>query len=289
MPYLPRRLRTLSILTDPIVSIIVIGHSVREELVRCLDSIAAHGDLPAEVIYVDNASTDDTLAWLEATWPQVRVVALARNRFGVAREHGLRLARGRYTMFLDSDAQLTAGALPRMVEALDAHPEWGMVGPKLVYDDGSLQLSCRRYPPVALPFLRRPPLDRWFDDGKVVRHHLMADDDHGRTRPVLYVISACQLFRTDLARAAGPFDEVALAWGWEDTDWCLRIRDAGGEVVYLPSATVIHTYRRLTAAKPVSTGALRQLRAHARFQLKYLRRRGELIALSERMDAEAAA
>ncbi len=251
-----------------------------------MDSIAAHADLPVEVIYVDNASTDDTLQWLAATWPSVRVVALGRNRFGIAREHGLRLVRGRLTMFLDSDAQLTHGALPRMVAALDENPGWGMVGPKLVYDDGDLQLSCRRYPPVALPFLRRPPLDRWFDDGRTVRHHLMADDDHAHARPVLYVISACQLFRTELARAAGPFDEHSLAWGWEDTDWCLRIRDAGGEIVYLPSATVIHTYRRLTAAQPVSTDALKQLRAHVRFQLKYLRRRGELIALSERMDAE---
>ena len=241
------------------------------------------------MIYVDNASTDGTLEWLTATWPSVRVVALTRNRFGIAREHGLRLVRGRHTMFLDSDAQLTPGALETMVDALDAHPEWGMVGPKLVYDDGTLQLSCRRYPPLALPFLRRPPLDRYFDDGKTVRHHLMADDDHGHARPVLYVISACQLFRTDLARKAGPCDERALAWGWEDTDWCLRIRDAGGEIVYLPSATVIHTYRRLTAAKPVSTDALKQLRAHARFQLKYLRRRHELIALSERLDREAAA
>jgi GT2 family glycosyltransferase len=210
------------------------------------------------VIYVDNASTDGTLEWLAATWPSVRVVALSRNRFGIAREHGLRLVRGRHTMFLDSDAQLTPGALETMVDALDAHPDWGMVGPRLVYDDG-----------------------------KTVRHHLMADDDHGHARPVLYVISACQLFRTDLARKAGPFDEHALAWGWEDTDWCLRIRDAGGEIVYLPSATVIHTYRRLTAAKPVSTDALKQLRAHARFPLKYLRRRRELIALSERLDLEA--
>lgn len=155
-----------------------------------MDSIAAHADLPVEVIYVDNASTDDTLQWLAATWPSVRVVALGRNRFGIAREHGLRLVRGRLTMFLDSDAQLTHGALPRMVEALDQNPGWGMVGPKLVYDDGDLQLSCRRYPPVALPFLRRPPLDRWFDDGRTVRHHLMADDDHAHARPVLYVISA---------------------------------------------------------------------------------------------------
>ena len=57
--------------------------------------------------------------------------------------------------------------------------------------------------------------------------------------------------------------------GWDDTDWCLRIRDAGGEIVYLPSATVIHTYRRLTAAQPASRAAMRQLVAFLYFQRTY--------------------
>ena len=67
-------------------------------------------------------------------------------------------------MFLDSDAQVTPGALQTVVGILDADPRIGLVGPRLVYPDGRPQPSARRFPPPLLPLLRRPPLDRWFAD-----------------------------------------------------------------------------------------------------------------------------
>ena len=248
-----------------------------------LESIELHAGLPVEVIYVDNGSRDDTLEWLRRAALDVTVIPLGENRFGAARTPALQWARGRYTMFLDSDARLTAGALPSMVAALDEQRTWGLIGPKLVYDDGVLQLSCRRYPPMTLPLIRRPPLDRVFEDGRVVRRHLMADVDHSQTRPVLYLISACQLFRTSLAHQLGGIDQK-LAWGWEDTDWCIRVRAAGAQVVYFPEATVIHSYRRMTRRRPLSRDALRQLGCHLHFQRKYLRQRGALIRLGEQLD-----
>lgn len=272
----------------PEVSIIVIAHSVRDELERCFRSIERHAGLPVEVILVDNASTDGTSEWVAGEHPSVRLIRLDENIGAAARDEALPLARGRYTMFLDSDAVLTQDALPTMVAALDHHPDWGLVGPRLVYDDGSLQLSCRRFPPLLLPLLRRPPLDRFLEGSAPVRRHLMADDDHGRTRAVLYVIGACQLFRTTLARRVGEFDRRTFL-GWSDADWCLRIRAAGGEVVYLPEATVVHSYRRLTTRRPVSRAAWRQLGSHLRFQLKYRRDRRELIRLERDLDRRATA
>jgi hypothetical protein len=270
-----------------LVSIVIVAHSVRGELERCLGSIRRHAELPVQTVLVDNASEDDTVAWASAEYPEVEVVTLEENVGVAARDHGLRRARGRLCMFLDSDAALTQGALPAMVTALDEHPSWGLIGPRLVYDDGELQLSCRRYPPILLPLLRRPPLARFTEDGRTVRKHLMADDAHENPRPVLYVLGACQLFRTDLARIAGPFDDKVFL-GWDDADWCFRIRDAGGEIVYFPHATVVHSYRRLTASRPVSRAALRQLQAHVRFQLRYARRRRALIERSRELDRQAA-
>jgi N-acetylglucosaminyl-diphospho-decaprenol L-rhamnosyltransferase len=270
-----------------LVTIAIVAHSVRGELERCLGSIRDHASLPVQTILVDNASEDDTVAWVGAHHPEVEIVELPANVGVAARDQGLRRARGRFCMFLDSDAALTPGALPAMVAALERNPSWGLLGPKLVYDDGELQLSARRYPPLLLPLLRRPPLGRFFEHGATVRRHLMADADHDRVRAVLYVLGACQLFRTDLARIAGPFDEKVFL-GWDDADWCFRIRDAGGEIVYFPEAEVIHSYRRLTAGRPVSRAALKQLRAHARFQLKYARRRKALIRLSHELDRRAA-
>lgn len=265
------------------VTVVVVAHSVRDELARCFASLERHAGVPTRVILVDNDSTDDTVQWASATYPQIKIVRLPRNVGVAARDHGLRLSGSAYTMFLDSDAELTPGALQTMVDALEANPSWGLVGPRLINDDGSLQLSCRRFPPLLLPVLRRPPLDRYFEDGRIVRHHLMADVPHDRARPVLYVLGACQLFRTSLARVAGPFDDRVFL-GWDDADWCIRLRDAGGEIVYYPAATVVHRYRRLTNSRPMSRAAARQLWAHAYFQRTYLRRRRELIALGNELD-----
>jgi N-acetylglucosaminyl-diphospho-decaprenol L-rhamnosyltransferase len=265
------------------VSIVVVAHSVREELERCFDSIERHAELPVETILVDNASTDGTADWVRRAHPQVQLVELPENVGVAARDQGLRRAQAEYTMFLDSDAMLTEGALPKMAAAMDEHPGWGLVGPRLLHEDGSIQLSTRRFPPLLLPLLRRPPLDRFFEHGETVQRHLMADVDHRRTRPVLYVLGACQLFRTALARVAGPFDDRVFL-GWDDADWCFRIRDAGGEIVYLADAEVIHTYRRKTRAEPLSRAALRQLGAFFYFQRKYWGRRRELIELGRRLD-----
>jgi GT2 family glycosyltransferase len=272
----------------PVVSIVVVAHSVREDLERCLGSIEAHASLRVETILVDNASTDRTSEWVREAHPEVRLVELDENLGVAARQHGMNRATGRYTMFLDSDAELTPGALRAMVDALDEHPDWGLLGPRLVYEDGTLQLSCRRFPPLVLPLLRRPPLDRFLGESKTVRRHLMADVDHARARPVLYVLGACQLFRTELARKAGPVDSF-IFYGPDDLDWCIRIRDAGGEIVYFPDATVVHRYRRMTRDRPLSRAALRHLKAFLYVQWKYRRRRRELIRLDRELDARAVA
>jgi GT2 family glycosyltransferase len=269
--------------TAPLVTIVIVAHSVREELERCLAAIVDHAGVPVHTILVDNASQDDTRDWVARTHPEVEVVPLDSNLGVAARDLGLRRSRSPYTMFLDSDAYLTAGALPAMVQALDAEEDWGLIGPRLVYDDGSLQMSCRRFPPLGLPLYRRPPLDRFFETSRPVRRHLMTDFDHATARPVLYVLGACQLFRTSLARRAGPFDDRVFL-GWDDADWCLRIRDAGGEIVYFPQATVVHSYRRHTRRHPASRAALRQLGAFVYFQRTYWPRRRTLKRLEAELD-----
>ena len=268
---------------EPAVTIVIVTFDARDHLARCLASIDEHAAMPVRTIVVDNASSDDTLAYVRAHHPSVELVELDRNIGVAARQHGLQRVQSRYAMFLDSDAALTPGALPAMVAALDEHPTWGLIGPRLVHDDGSAQPSCRRFPPLLLPLLRRPPLGRWFERRRTVQHHLMADFDHARTRPVLYVLGACQLFRTAMARLAGPFDSNVFL-GWDDADWCFRIRDMGGEIVFFSGATVVHSYQRVTNRRPLSASALRQLRAFFYFQRLYGARRRELIRLSRELD-----
>jgi N-acetylglucosaminyl-diphospho-decaprenol L-rhamnosyltransferase len=273
--------------TQPDVTVIVVAHGVREEVLACLASVKEHASpVKAEVVLVDNASRDGTAEAVAEAFPRTEVVTLAANVGVAARNTGLRRARGRLRMFLDSDARLTAGALPELVGYLDGHPEVGLVGPRLVYEDGTLQLSARRFPPRLLPLMRRPPLGKLFEDSAPVRRHLMADDRHDRTREVEYVLGACQLFTAEAQAAAGEIDP-RIFFGPDDVDWCLRIRRAGLQVGYHPAATVVHGYRRSSAARPASRLALRQLTAFARFQWTWRRERARLVQEGHEMDARA--
>jgi len=271
----------------PDVSVIVVAHDVRDEVVACLESVERHASpVTYELLLVDNGSTDGTAEAVAAAFPAAEVVRLPRNVGIAARNEGLRRAYGRLRMFLDSDARLTPGALPELVSYLDAHPEVGLVGPRLVYEDRTLQLSARRFPPLLLPLMRRPPLDRFFEDGRSVRRHVMADDRHDQTREVEYVLGACQLFTARAQSAAGELDP-RIFFGPDDADWCFRIRGAGLAVVYHPAATVVHAYRRSSARTPLSRIALAQLEAFARFQWKWRRERARLIREGREMDARA--
>lgn len=273
----------------PDVSVIVVAHDVREEVLACFASVERHA-APAtyELLLVDNASADGTPGAVAADFPEAEIVRLPRNVGVAARNEGLRRARGRMRMFLDSDARLTDGALPELVSYLDAHPEAGLVGPRLVYEDGSPQLSARRFPPVLLPLMRRPPLGRFFEGSRRVRRHLMADEPHDRTREVEYVLGACQLFTARAQAAAGEIDE-RIFFGPDDVEWCLAVRAAGLRVVYHPAATVVHGYRRTSAGRPFSGVALAQLTAFARFQWKWRRERPRLLREGREMDERARA
>lgn len=269
----------------PDVTVIVIAHDVRDEVLACLRSIAEHaGDVDVEVVLVDNGSRDGTVEAARAAFPETRIVALGRNEGGSARNHGLRIARGRYRMFLDSDAELTPGALVDLVGFLVAHPRVGLIGPRLVYRDGTLQPSARRLPPRYLPFLRRPPLSRWFEEGRAVRRHLMLDVPADRTREAEYVIGACQLFSREAQAAAGELDP-RIPFAPEDIDWCLRIRAAGFLVAYRPEATVVHTYRRTTARRPLSRATFLQVYGFAYFFAKWRRDWRRLRAEGAAMEA----
>lgn len=273
----------------PDVSVVVIAWNVRDELESCFQSLRDHaGPLSTETFYVDNGSTDGSADLVAERFPEVTIIRRPTNEGVPARNHGLRRARGRYRMLLDSDARLTAGALPTAIAVLEANPEIGLVGPRLVYPDGRLQLSCRRYPPLALPLLRRPPLARFFEDGPTVRHHLMADDSHEAQRRVEYVLGACQIFRAEAQAAAGEFDP-AIWYGHDDADWCFSIRMAGYTVVYVPEAVVVHDYRRSSASKPFSLVSLRMLKAHVHFQRTWWAQRRRLVAEGRAMDLEAEA
>ncbi|MBA2524000.1 MAG: glycosyltransferase, partial [Solirubrobacterales bacterium] len=192
----------------PEVSIVIVAYRAREHVLRCLASLRENGGHSHEVIVVDDASGDGTVEAVAESFPEARVVALSVNSgLPAGRNAALPLLKGACVLMLDSDTELTPGALASMKAVLDTRSEVGIVSPRLLFGDGTIQPSCRRWPALAIPFMRRGPYAKLHPDPAAHRRHMMSDFGFDRSRPVVSTMGAAQMWRRELPALIGPYDE----------------------------------------------------------------------------------
>jgi GT2 family glycosyltransferase len=228
------------------LTIIIVSWNVRDLLRRCLGSLEGGPSQPPnlesrlQVIVVDNASADGSVEMVRSEYPHVRLVVNDENRgFTAANNQGLALGEGRYLLLLNPDTEVVGDALATMVRHMDAHPEVGVVGPQLCYPDGSLQPSRRRFPTLATGLVESTVVQEWWRDNRILRRYYMADTADDAIQAVDWVVGACLLVRREAYEQVGGLDEGFFMYS-EEMDWCRRIKNAGWEVVYLPTAMVVH-------------------------------------------------
>jgi GT2 family glycosyltransferase len=223
----------------PVLSVIIVSYNTRALLLRCLATLEPElAGIPSEVFVVDNASKDGSPAAVHAAFPKVRVLGQEQNLgFGAANNVALRESRGELILLLNSDAFVHPGALSAMRDCLARNPAVGVVGPRLVNEDGSLQRSCWRFPS---PF--RSWLESLWISGAFPHHPFLGDYrdwSHDTERVVEFVIGACIMVRREVYEKVGGFDESFFLYA-EETDWQRRITDAGWKVMLCPGAVVTH-------------------------------------------------
>jgi N-acetylglucosaminyl-diphospho-decaprenol L-rhamnosyltransferase len=227
------------------LSIVIVNWNVRDLLKRCLDSIMSSFQLPAssfqiEVIVVDSASSDGSVAMVEEEFPQVRLIANSENvGFTVGNNQGIAVSRGRYVLLLNPDTEVVGDALTTMVEYMDHHPQVGALGPQLLNPDGSIQSSRRRFPTLATAFLESTILQQWFPHNRVIRHYYIANRPDDEVQEVDWITGACLLARREAIEEVGLLDEGFFMYS-EELDWCRRFKAQGWQIVYLPTAKVVH-------------------------------------------------
>lgn len=224
----------------PDLSIIVVGWNVRDFLHRALASIFNTDDATwPEVIVVDNASTDGTADMVRTTYPQVRLIANATNRgFAGGNNQGIAAATGRYLLLLNPDTEVLGGALATLVDYLRAHPDAGMVGPRLLNPDGTTQSSRRRFPTLPVLFLESTWLEG-LAPGHLLNRYYMLDKSDAVEQDVDWIQGAAMLVRREVIEQVGTLDEGFFMYS-EELDWCRRIRDAERRILYAPAAEIIH-------------------------------------------------
>jgi GT2 family glycosyltransferase len=235
-------------LTRPEVSVLVVAYETRDLLRGLLASLRADGTSRAcEVVVVDNASGDGTVAMLRSEFPDVRVMANPDNvGYSRAVNQAIRAASGRYLLILNPDIEVEPGAVDALADHMDANPGTGIAGGKLLNPDGTLQYSCRTFYTLPTLLHRRTPIGRLFPNSRVVREHLMMDWDHESVREVDWMLGACLMVRPEAIRDVGLMDERFFMY-FEDVDWCYRMQQHGWKVVYVPAARMTHVHRRESA------------------------------------------
>lgn len=197
-----------------------------------------------EYLLSDNGSTDGTREMVRDKYPFVTILENGTN-LGVAggRNRLFWNSRAKYTMILDSDTLVHDGAIDTLIDTAEAKERAAIVAPKLVYRDGSLQLSCRPFPRLHHILIEGTKYRRYFEWTGVPARVDMRHVSHDQLMPIDCVYGAAMLVRNCAARAIGGFDE-GYFYQYEDYDLCFRARRAGFENWYQPAAVVTHFYER---------------------------------------------
>lgn len=223
------------------VSVIVVSFNTKALLARCFESVRkSAGNVPYEIIVVDNGSRDGSAEYVRSEYPEIRLVESAENLgFAAANNLGYEQASGEYVALLNSDAFLVADALAKSVELMDRSPEVGLAGGRLTGEDGAWQPSARSFPGLLNDFLTLSGLAARYGKSRLFGRPDMTYIDQGRDLLCDWVPGAFSIIRRSVLEKIGFFDERFFLY-YEEVDLCRRIRNAGWKIAYWPAVAVIH-------------------------------------------------
>jgi GT2 family glycosyltransferase len=248
----------------PDVSVIVASHNTRAHLEHCLTELGTKH----EVIVVDAGSADGSPELVRSRFPQARLVALEHNPgYGGAVNEGIARASAPYLLLLNADASPLPHAVERLVAFADSEPRAGVVGPRLLNPNGTLQPSVRGFPTLwrlATEYL----FLRWLAPrSRALNAFYGSRFDHRSRRDAEFLVGAVLLVRQEVVADVGAFDTSFFMFD-EEVDFCYRARAAGWQVVFWPGAEFVHVGGAST--EQVWPRMYReQLRSHLRFLAKH--------------------
>lgn len=218
------------------VAVVVVNHNTRDDLLACLDSLAATG--AAEVVVVDAGSSDGSLESVAAAYPDVARIALDNVGFGRAANVGVAATASPSVVLANADTRFAPAGPSALAGYLETHPDVGAVGPLVRYPDGRLQMSARAFPSIGQAighavFGLLRPTNRW------TRAYRLTDWDHRSERDVDWLSGCCLAVRREAFTSVGGFDPAYFMFV-EDVDLCYRLREGGWRVVFAPVTEVVH-------------------------------------------------
>jgi GT2 family glycosyltransferase len=223
----------------PDLSVVIVTYNGREMALRTLRSAQASlGDLRAEWIVVDSASSDGTPEAIEREFDDVEVLRAPNRGFAAGNNIGIAWAQGRYVLLLNPDVEVVKGTFADLVAALDSRPDVGIASVIQRGSDGELQLSMRRFPSPGRDLGESLFAARW-PFFKSLQELEMRTQFYDYEVSADWLVGAFLCARAEAIASIGPMDERFFLYS-EEIDWCLRAHQAGWDVRHLPAMTVTH-------------------------------------------------
>jgi hypothetical protein len=251
------------------LSVVLVSWNTREVLRRCLVSLFEHAGMGLDVIVVDNASGDETVAMLQSEFSSVRVIANEENvGFARACNQGMRASESRYILLLNSDTYVVDDSIRRLVATLDARTEISMLGCQIRTPNDRVQHTANR----ALGIFRGLFEDLWlyrFVSPKVWKRMLLGGYwENDEEAEVDWLAGVFMLLRRSMFLEDGGFCEDFFMYG-EDSEWCMRLRKKGRRILFTPGGVVYHigavsSDRRWTARQRLRLCYLGDIRAYSK-------------------------
>ncbi len=218
-----------------VISIIIINWNGGLILLDCLESVFSHPpEFPFEVIVFDNNSKDGSPKSVETLFPQVKLIRSPKNLgFSGGNNRAFEIASGKYWLLLNNDTVVLDDALNILIQEIKLKTDVGILGPRLLNRNGSLQPSAGIFPNLLTEFLDQTMLYRIFPVYK------LGDWDYEQPREVDWITGACFLVRREVYELIGGLDTGYFMF-LEDVDWCLRTWKSGWKVQYTPAASILH-------------------------------------------------
>jgi GT2 family glycosyltransferase len=232
-----------SLFSEVTLSVIVVTYNSEEYIERCLSFLEELAPkFKIELIVVDNGSENSGLDKIKRVFPQA-IVKINDKNLGYARAANLGIlnAAGKYLLLINPDCYVKSTEIMKMIDYFEANPQVGIVGPKILNPDGSVQGTARSFPNAwTALFGRNTLLSRLFPGNKFTRKNVVGSSMIKKPMEVDWVSGVMMGVRKEAVLDAGLMDENFFLY-WEDADWCTRFRHESWKVVYNPEAKAEHS------------------------------------------------
>jgi GT2 family glycosyltransferase/glycogen synthase len=243
----------IAIKSEMLIDIIIVNYNSTDYLLKCLQSIFDDlSGLSANVFVQDNGSKDG----VDRVTRRFPRVVLNKNKKNVGYSKAinqiLKQSNSPFIVLLNPDTCVEKGFFDTVLDYINTHPKVGVIGPKILNPDGSVQGSARSFPtPITSIFGRKSPLTRLFPNNPITTSNILTTKSDGKTpMEVDWVSGACMLVRRKCIEEAGLLDERFFMY-WEDADWCRQMREKGWKVVYFPVSSVFHVVGISSSTRPI--------------------------------------